>query len=236
MKDQAGKQSSRQASKQSSYLVTIVTSKKYSRDRFIDEARRMGVSRLCNLTTLQAVTSSTPLFVADFVSSSGKRAKVIRDGELLYRIGNESGTLVIFGYFYPEGIAIQADNSVFEQIKQRYDLEKVERAASVEVRGCGTMRISATYQLKATIEEVKAVIIPAMRQGKVRKVFLRGQLHLLSKPIILQNTTYFRGFKRFEFEVPELSSSLNSKTSDIHQVSEYEPGKRKDSYVISPLS
>ncbi|MEM3763380.1 MAG: hypothetical protein QW721_03105 [Desulfurococcaceae archaeon] len=196
----------------------------------------MGVSRLCNLTTLQAVTSSTPLFVADFVSSTGKRAKVIREGEQLYRVGNESGTLIIFGYFYPTAIALQADNSVFEQIKQHFNVTSGQKGSKVEVRGCGTIRFSETYSIDATVDEIKVVLIPAMKRGQVHKVFLRGELHLLSKPVILQNVSYFRGFKRFEFELPELKLSGNTKSSDIHHISDYEPGKRKDSYVISPLS
>ncbi|MEM0106520.1 MAG: hypothetical protein QXX81_08335 [Zestosphaera sp.] len=236
MKGQAGKLASRTSSRTSSWLVTIVTSRKYTRERFVEEARRMGVSRLCNLTTLQAVTSSTPIFVADFVSSSGKRAKVLRDGDMLLRVGNESGTLIIFGYFYPTAIALQADNSVFEQIKQHFNVTKADKVDKVEVRGCGTIRFSETYSIDATVDELKVVLIPAMRQGKVRKIFLRGELHLLSKPVILQNVSYFRGFKRFEFELPQLSSSTTQTASDVHKVSGYEAGKRKDSYVISPLS
>ncbi|MEM4468918.1 MAG: hypothetical protein QXS32_07645 [Candidatus Nezhaarchaeales archaeon] len=232
----AGRQAVKQASRTSSWLVTIVTSKKYTKERFVEEARRMGVSRLCNITTLQTITSSTPLFVADFISSTGKRAKVLRDGDMLLRIGNETGTLVIFGYFYPTAIALQADNSVFEQIKQHFNITKISKANKVEVRGCGTVQFSEVYSTNATIDELKTVLIPAMRRGEVRKVFLRGELHLLSKPVILQNIDYFRGFKRFEFELPQLSSSTTQTASDVHKVSGYEPGKRKDSYVISPLS
>ncbi|MEM4298373.1 MAG: hypothetical protein QW815_08405, partial [Nitrososphaerota archaeon] len=184
----------------------------------------------------QAVTSSTPIFVADFVSSTGKRAKVIREGEQLYRVGNESGTLIIFGYFYPTSLAIQADNSVFEQIKQHFNVTKTSKADKVEVRGCGTVRYTETYNVNATIDELKLVLIPAMKRGQVHKVFLRDELHLLSKPVILQNVSYFRGFKRFEFELPQLSSSTTQTASDVHKVSGYEAGKRKDSYVISPLS
>ncbi|MEM3982860.1 MAG: hypothetical protein QXM71_09090, partial [Thermofilum sp.] len=104
------------------------------------------------------------------------------------------------------------------------------------VRGCGTIRFSETYSIDATVDEIKVVLIPAMKRGQVHKVFLRGELHLLSKPVILQNVSYFRGFKRFEFELPQLSSSTTQTASDVHQVGSYEPGKRKDSYVISPLS
>ena len=223
-----------------SYYVTIVTSKKYTKEAYVSEATRLGVSRAIPLRILATLEDGEPIFVADWQSSEGKRAEVkiteLEDGTRIIRRGESKvGTLIIFGYFYAENIAFISDMKTLKKLEEEGLIDNVKQDGTVERRGCGTMSFDISFKRQAPISQIANELDLLRREGcNIGKVFIRGRFVKLDEPIIISNVKYFRGYKKFPApplpEVEPLTTSFISK-----HIESYKYHKNKEAEVLEQL-
>ena len=138
--------------------VTIVTSRKYSKERFIKEALRLGVSRAISLRLLRKIVKEKiPILLCEY----------------------KDGVIRAFGFFYPDSFAGKLKREIVERLEREGKLKKM--GSFSEIRGCGIVSgetYGYTVPLEELLEELKD------REGE-RKVLARGKLFLFERELEL---------------------------------------------------
>jgi hypothetical protein len=149
----------------SGYL-TIVTSGKYSKERFIKEALKLGVSRAISLNLLKKIVKERlPIFLAEY----------------------KDERVIVFGFFYPDGFSARLKQGTVEKLEREGKLKK--EGSYSEIRGCGVVA-GEKYGYTVSMEEILDEI-----ELEDRKVLARGRIHLI-KEMDLGFQMKFRGYKK----------------------------------------
>jgi hypothetical protein len=141
----------------------------YSISQFIQEAKKMGVSRRISLRTL----------------------KKMEWGDKIYLLSREKGIKkpAIFGFFY----LIQVEGIELKDLPEKLKVSINVVKASSEVRGCGTRVHGGIYLMTSASVNQLSEYIPESSNPMIY-----GALNLLPKPWpILKNLVSFRGFRKF---------------------------------------
>lgn len=163
----------------SPYWIHWLGVKYYSISSFIDEARRMGVSRRIPPQVLKGMSWGDSIFMI------GESPKF-------------PGYGILFGKFYVDRVKFATKSKKvkedLQELMLRSKVKLICEAPHTDKRGCGT-ETSGGYYLKssAKVKEIGEILA----KGKGSRVNIAGPLYVFKKPILLKITP-FRGYRSIE--------------------------------------
>ncbi len=170
-----------QVQKRSSYWLHWLGVKFYSISSFIDEAKRMGVSRRIPPQILRGMAWGDSIFMI------GESPKF-------------PGYSIFFGKFYVDRVKFATKSKKvkedLQELMLRSKVKLICEAPHTDKRGCGT-ETSGGYYLKssAKVKEIGEILT----KGKGSRVNIAGPFYVFKKPILLKLIP-FRGYKSIEEE------------------------------------
>jgi len=142
----------------------------YGIERFVKEAKNIGVSRTLPTTLLKQMEWGQPVLLAVWRRMSEEQDRKTR----------EKGSALVFGYFTITGL--NASNQLVQIAKKHLNIKgSIEYDGGQLVRrGCGTYSVTATHYIDNTLKETVEALEKAMEElGMKEKIFATGQFHEL---------------------------------------------------------
>jgi hypothetical protein len=135
----------------------------YGKERFIEEARRLGVSRSVPARMLSKVKWGDPILLAEYEPSDAGRFK---DGKALG-----------FGYFAVNGLSLaNVPDGLRDKLLKRLDVVDGEAVGATVRRRCGSYIVGSQYVVNDSLGELIAAIRKLSKQEQEKvKVFVNGE-------------------------------------------------------------
>jgi len=185
----------------------------YSTERFIEEARRYGVSRALPASVIKSLKWGDVIFLAQY---------------------EKGGIAHIFGFMRVTGLSVIASRRVREIARQRLSIDaEYSGSGRAVVRACGSYVVMGTLIVKDALEDVVRAYEAASKECKEGVAFLLdGDLTLLRNPIIIEGMKFARGILRVPIADEELADDdrmsveealcLKAEQGEVHLVLDYQ--------------
>ena len=195
------------------YWLHFVGKSIYGTDRFIREAKKLGVSRAISWPQLVKIAEDgwgTIVLLAEH--------RRVKEGD------KEVQGAVVFGYFRVSGINIP--HEVSEELKERIKIIREVGGGFSVNRACGSYYVSSSYQVDETLKDLVEKIKEVCKDMKINpltlKIFITGRLTTFDSPVILRNQEFFRGFKKVEIEGLEIPTIEAEKEPFLVFIKDYQ--------------
>ena len=162
------------------YYLHFIGRHLYDIKPFIIESKKIGVQRAVPYNILKGMKWGDIVFLAIFQ----------KDEKVKERIGIAK----IFAYFKIHGLSTTMPKEGFDEFYNCF-----ESSTNVD-RICGSYTVTSTCIIEEEIEEMLKRLEEKRLNPMKYKWFIRGAIHLLKQPIILQKVKFFRGYKKLKKE------------------------------------
>jgi hypothetical protein len=191
--------------------ISWIGGKYYTIQSFIEEAKRMGVSRRVPIIPDIEFGKSRIFFISDVDESDPcVEIKTVNHKKSIdelkryrtYRIKKKCKTTPkVFGYFIPTGIVVpgKVEKNLFEKYRDRLVPVPVTTVYLVPIRGCGRLVIGARYLVDGlTLREIYSAL-KTDPDTRVKDIMVTGSTFKeINPPIQALGLKRFRGLKRVD--------------------------------------
>lgn len=161
------------------HWLHFIGQKYYTRKRFVDEARRYGITRRVSLQVLRSMDWDDTVLLA------------IVEGK----------TPVMFGQF--QVTRLSGISKIARQaLEAFFGVKKISDGGTMVVRGCGSYLAGPSYQIDASLPEIAEFLDGIQRNGHdIGKLMVGGTFQELSHPMVrLKKIPFRQGFRTFDYE------------------------------------
>ena len=197
----------------SKHWVQIVTSRCYTRERFIREAKRIGVNRTVNSHLLGQMEWGEKVLVADW---QGIRRIVqhieVANAESLNgkpltkkKVTAPEGSLLPFGFYTVDTVIPQGftDEAHKEFIGSLDIAGEVGGAPTRVVRGCGLYTLAGGFIVRDSIAIIVAKAEAVAKKHNLKlKWFVGGRYYDLGETKPISGMKWQMGYRQIELETP----------------------------------
>ena len=193
----------------------------YSIPTYIEEAKRLGVSRAFPKRFVKNIEFGQKILLSTWTFTETQKVKDRHGWENIKRFG----TAKIFGYFVVEGINLPA--SIMNQLIPKMEIIDIFDSKDTIVRECGTYVVLAGAYVKDNIEKIMEL---AEELDEKVKYFITGTFYELDQ-FEVEDMLFARtlvDFPENEEELPETNGDgtqedVNLKFIDNYQRFSYKP-------------